>query len=49
MLERLLVVPPIWEAIAEAGLEPIGEYISLRHTGVAQYITTRSIFNIVVA
>ena len=41
--------PPIGEEIAEVGLEPIGEYISHRHTSVAQYITTRSIFDLVVA
>ena len=41
--------PPIGEEIVEAGLEPIGEYISRRHTSVAQYITTRSIFELVVA
>ena len=49
MLEKLLVESPIGEEIAEAGLEPIGEYISHRHTSVAQYITTRSIFDLVVA
>ena len=40
--------PPIGEAIAEAGLEPIGEYISRRHTSVPHYITTRSISDLVV-
>ena len=39
---------PIGEAFAEAGLEPIGEYISRRHTKVAQYNTTRPIFYITV-
>ena len=41
--------PPIGEAIAEAGQEKIGEYISRRHTSVAQYITTSLIFDLVVA
>ena len=41
--------PPIGEAIAEARLEPIGEYISRCHISVPQYITTRSIFDLVVA
>ena len=41
--------PLIGEEIAEVGLEPIGEYISHRHTSVTQYITTRSIFDLVVA
>ena len=41
--------PQIGEDIAEAGLGPIGEYISHRHTSVTQYITTRSIFDLVVA
>ena len=47
--ERLLVVSPIDEALSEARLEPIGEYISCRHTSVTQYITMRSIFDLVVA
>ena len=48
VLEKLLVESPIGEEIAEAGLEPIGEYISHRHTSVAHYITTSSIFDLVV-
>ena len=28
--------PPIGEVLAESGMELIGEYISRRHTGVAQ-------------
>ena len=33
--------PPIREALLEAGMEKIGEYVSRHHTSVAQYITTR--------
>ena len=47
--ERSLVVPPIDEALLEAGLEPIGGYIYNRHTIVTQYITMKSIFDLVVA
>ena len=49
MSERLLALPPIGEALSEAGLEPIGGYIYHRHTIVTQYITMRSIFDLVVA
>ena len=46
---RQEIYSPIGEALSEAGLEPIGEYISCRHTSVAQYITMRSIFDLVAA
>ena len=38
--------PLVGEALAEAGLEPIGDYIYRRHTSVAQCIAMRTIFNI---
>ena len=38
--------PPIGEALAEAGMEPIGECMSCQNTSVAQFITIRSIFDI---
>ena len=41
--------PTIGERLPEAGLETVGEYISCLHTSVTQYITTRSIFDLVVA
>ena len=41
--------PLIGEALSESGLETIGGYISRRHTSVVQYITMRSIFDLVVA
>ena len=41
--------PAIGEALAKAGMEPIGKYISCRHTSVAQYIRTRQIFDFAVA
>ena len=47
--ERSLVVPSIDETLLEAGLEPIGEYISCCHTIVTQCITMRPIFDLVVA
>ena len=37
---------PIREALAEEGLGTIGEYISFRHTNVAQYIPTQPIFQL---
>ena len=40
--------PPIGEALSETDLEKIGKYISCCHTSVAQYITTRSISDLVV-
>ena len=41
--------PPIGDVLAEAGMEPIVEYISCPHISVSHYITTRQIFDIVVA
>ena len=37
------------EVPSDAGIYPIGGYISQRHISVAQYITTRPIFDLVVA
>ena len=48
VLERTLGVPPIVEAISDAGIYPIGGYISQRHISAAQYITTRAIFDLAV-
>ena len=41
--------PIIGEALVEVGLETIVEYISYHHIIVTQYITMRSIFDLVVA
>ena len=38
----------IVEVLSDAGIYPIGGYISQRHISVAQYITTRPIFDLVV-
>ena len=38
--------PPIVEALSDAGLDTIGGYISQRHISAAQYIATRSIFEL---
>ena len=38
--------PLIGEALAEAGMEPIGCYIFHYHTSVEYYISTRSIFDL---
>ena len=41
--------PLIFEALSDAGIYPIGGYISQRHISAAQYITTRPIFDLAVA
>ena len=41
--------PLIFEALLDAGIYPIGGYISQRHISAAQYITTRPIYDLVVA
>ena len=41
--------PQLVRHYQKRGLEPIGEYISCCHTSVAQYITMRSLFDLVVA
>ena len=38
--------PLIGEALADEGLEPIREYIYKHHIGMAQYITTSTIFDL---
>ena len=38
--------PLIVEALSDAEIYPIGGYISQRHISVAQYITTRPIFDL---
>ena len=40
--------PLIVEALSDAGIYPIGGYISQRHISVAHYITTRPIFDLAV-
>ena len=47
--ERTPGVPPIGEALLDAGLDPTGGYIYQRHIIAAQYITTRPIFDLTVA
>ena len=41
--------PPIGEALADAGLETFGVYVTHRQNTMAQYIATRPIFDIAVA
>ena len=41
--------PLIVEALSDAGIYPIGGYISQRHISAAHYITTRPIFDLAVA
>ena len=49
LLEQTLGVPLVGEVISDEGLGPIGEYISQHHISVAQYISTRLIFDIAAA
>ena len=41
--------PLIVEALPDAGIYPIGGYISQRHISAAQYINTRPIFDLAAA
>ena len=45
----MVVPPPIGEALADAGLDIIGEYITRSHNSVAQYIFMRTVFDLAVA